>query len=167
MPEYKLLIDGLTVSYEGLFEIKELYKLLEDWFKENKYEKKETLNQEIVKEDKKQLFLVLEPFKSVSDYHEYRLQVRIAAGDLREVEVEKDGVKMRMQKGNVSVVINAFLVSDKEMRWAHRPLFFFMRVLIDKFIYKMYVDRFEAGLRNEITNLHTTIKSFLNLYRYK
>ncbi len=166
MVETKLIIDKLTVLYDGIFEVKELYKTLDGWFKDNSYERKERLSSELVRESSKEIELILEPWRGFSDYARTRLVVRAIMKGVKEVEVEKEGVKMKMQKGKVEIYIDAFIDTDIEGRWETRPLYFFIRTLVDKYIYKFYSDRYEKQVKKDVTNLHSHIKSFLNLYRF-
>jgi hypothetical protein len=166
MVESKLIIDKLTILYDGLFEVKEFYKVVDRWFKDNSYDRKEKLSSELVREGSKEIELVLQPWKNISDYAKFRFDIRIIMKGVKEVEIEKDGIKLKMQKAKVEVYIDAFLDTDIEHRWETKPLFFFLRTLVDKYVYKFYSDRYETLIKADVANLHSTMKSYLNLNRF-
>lgn len=166
MAEQKLVVEGLELSYEGLFDVKELYKTVDDYLKETAYDKVEKINAEYVKPEGKYIELTLEPNKKISDYVQYRIRMRVYITNLKDVEVEKDGKKQKLNHGKVYIRFDAILETDYEHRWEQRPLFFFLRVLVDKYVYKFYTGKYEGDLKTDLTNLHTRIKAFLNLYRY-
>jgi len=68
MAEIRTLIDGKSLSYEGIFNIKELYKVIDVWFRDRGYDKQEIKNWEDVSESEKQIVLEIIPYKKVSDY---------------------------------------------------------------------------------------------------
>jgi len=71
-----------------------------------------------------------------------------------------------MQEGELAVTLTGVLETDYEGKWEQKATIFFLRVLVDKYIYKFYTDKFESALAKEIKDLHTQIKSFLNLYKF-
>jgi len=64
------------------------------------------------------------------------------------------------------MIFDGYVETDYENRWENKPIFYFLRALIDKYIYRIYTDKFESMLVADVHHLHTRIKSFLNLYRY-
>lgn len=166
MAEQKIVVENLELQYEGLFSFKDLYKLIDDWLKENNYDKVEKMNMEKVSEEGKYIELVLEPVKYLTDFVEYIIKMRIIGRNIKEVEVERDGKKEKLNQGSLYIRFDAILETDYEGRWEQKPTFYFLRVLIDKYVYKFYTGKYESGLKKDLTEIHTQIKSLLNLYRY-
>ena len=108
----------------------------------------------------------IEPFKKITDYAKLVIRINIIIKNLKEVVVEKQKHKMKMNQGDVQVIIDGFLITDYENRWEGKPEYVFIRALFDKFVYKRYNSEFERTLVNEVEELTTTLKSFLNLYRF-
>ncbi len=120
----------------------------------------------MVKPDGKYIEIELMPWKKITDYARHIIRVEMKLFNVKEVEIERDGRKVRMNTGRVNFVIDAYLQTDWESKWETRPLYFFIRTMVDKFIYKSYTNLYE-GLLVETTNqLYSLLKSFLNLYRY-
>lgn len=166
MAERELIVDHIRLTYEGLFDASELYAMIDAWFRDKRYDKKELKNVEKVRPEGKYVELELLPWKKVSDYHKHEIKIRMIMTNLKEVEVEKEGRKMKLNQGSVQLVFDGYLTTDYENRWENKPYYFFMRTLFDKFFFRSYTLKYKQLLLEDINDLHSQIKSFLNLYRY-
>jgi hypothetical protein len=167
MPEREVIIDKLRMTYEGLFSVAELYTMIDEWFREKGYDKKESKNIEVVRPEGKQIELVLEPWKKVTDYAKNIIKIRILMTDIKDVEVEKDHTKVKLNQGKIQLVFDAFMETDYESRWEGKPIFYFIRTVFDKYFYKPFLAGFETGVKADTMDLHKRIAAFLNLYRMK
>jgi ribonucleotide reductase alpha subunit len=79
------------------------------------------------------------------------------------VEVEIDGVKQKINKGQFEIVVKSILEKDYEDRWATRPFFKFLRTFYDKYLIKERTERYEAKLILEADEFLNQCKSFLAL----
>ena len=166
MPEKKIVYQDKFISFEGLFNLKDLFRTIIRWFNEHGYDMFENKNYEEVYEDGKKIIFELIPYKKVSDY--YKLEIRVFAvfESLKETEVELNGVKQRLLKGRANFTFDAILVTDYEGRWETKPTYYFYRALIDKFIYRSYTDRYESQLVKDAKEVQEEIKAYLNMFRY-
>ncbi len=165
MGERFFVIEGLSLKYDGLFSISELYKLIDEWFQRHGYEKVEKRNAEQVLETGKNIELVIEPEKFVSDYLKFTIRLKILVEDAKEVRIEQDGIKKNMNKGAVDIGFQGFLITDWEGRWEQKPSYFFWRTIFDKFVFKSHIKEYEGKLATDVHQLHNELKAFLNLYR--
>ncbi len=166
MVERKIIVDHLTIAYKGLFDLTELYKLIDFYFMEKGYTKHELKNYETVMPSGKTLHIEKEPYKKITDYAKYIIKTYIDGQDIQDVEVEKDGVILKMNQGEVKVAIIGTMETDYEKRWEAKPIFFFLRGLFDRFVFRVHTYKFEVGCVEECNQLAAQIKGFLNLYRY-
>ena len=166
MAERNQVVDKMRLDYEGLFSVEELYKLVDTWFREKGYDKRERKNTEKIAADSKYIELWLEPWKKITDYAKNVISLRIQISDLKEVEVEKDGIKVKLNQGKIHMVFDSFFETDYEGRWEVKPMFYFIRTLYDKYFFKPYTTGYQNNVMDDTNHLHATIKSFLNLYRY-
>jgi hypothetical protein len=166
MVERKIIVDHLTIAYKGLFDLMELYKLIDFFFMEKAYTKHELKNYEIVLPHGKTIHIETEPYKKITDYAKYVTKVYVDGTDIQEVEIEKDGINIRMNQGEVKVAIIGTLETDYERRWEQKPIFFFLRGVFDRFIFRVHTYKWEVGLIEECNLLSSQVKGFLNLYRY-
>jgi hypothetical protein len=166
MAERRLVVDHMKLSYEGLFSVHELYTLIDRWFREKGFDKREMRNQEHVKPDGKYIELELQPWKKITDYARHVIKVNITMLRIKDVVVEQEGKRHKLQSGRVNITFDGYLDTDYEDRWEQKPFYFFLRTLFDKFVYRTYSAEFEDLLVENVTQLQQAIKSFLNLYRY-
>ena len=166
MAETKYVLKGLTIKYKGIFNIKAFYKFLDKFFKDYGYDKNEQVNEEKVHKTGKDIFLKLEPWRTVSDYAKIFMQVKVSMKNIKDVEIVKDDKKVKMNDGTITIDISCYLKTDIEGRWEQKPIFVFLRTLIDKFVYKFYLGHMESELEKDTKELYHSTKSFLNLYKY-
>ncbi|MFH1398525.1 MAG: hypothetical protein ABIG95_00245 [Candidatus Woesearchaeota archaeon] len=167
MVETQIIVDGESISYEGLFDAHELFMLIDSFFQEKHWDKREIQSMEKVEPDGKYIELELQPYKKITDYVRYVVRIFIRMYNVTEVEIEKDGHKIKQNKGKIQIVFDGFMETDYEGRWEAKPMYIFIRTVFDKFIYKVYTGKFEAGLVDVVNTLKAQVKGFLNLYRYK
>ncbi|MDP2750222.1 MAG: hypothetical protein Q8O89_05295 [Nanoarchaeota archaeon] len=164
--EREIIVDHIKLTYEGLFDAKELLGILEKFFKDKGYERKELRNIELVKPEGKYVELEIIPWKKIKDYMKNEISVRTILSEVKEVEVDKDGVKIKLNQGKVQILIDGYLTTDFENKWENKPTFFLVRTLVEKYLFGPYTDKHKVALTEDAHLLHSTLKSFLNLYRY-
>ena len=165
MAERETLVDNYRLQYEGLFSVIDLYTMIDEYFEEKGYDKREKKNIERVTPEGKFIEIELEPYKKITDYAKSTIKVRLQMKDIKEVVVEKDGVKVKLNQGSIHLVFSCFLETDYEGKWETKPMFYFLRVLYDKFIYSSYTSQYKGEVVNDFNLLISQIRSFLNLYR--
>ena len=166
MSEIEVVVDKLRLDYEGLFSVPELYKLIDELFEEKNYDKKEIRNIERVSAEGKYIELEILPWKKCSDYTKNEIRMRIIMSEIKDVEIEKDGAKVKLNQGKLHIVFDGYLTSDYFDKWETKPLFYFIRVIFDKFIYEPFQSGFHRGVKADVIEFRDRIKGFLNLYRF-
>jgi len=154
MAEIKILIDGKTVAYSGLFRMDELYGIMRRYFKERGYFLVETQNQEDVLESGKQVVLKLEPEKTLSDYAKSKLVTVVHVKGLQDRTVTVDGHKQK-------------LITDHRSRWEGSGGAFLLRTIMNKFIKRDVIHTAEANTKKDANELLDEIRSYLNMTRFK
>ena len=166
MAEKRIVYQDKFVSFEGLFNLRELFRTICRWFSERGYDMWENKNYEEVYEEGKKIIFELIPYKKVSDYYKLEIRIFVVFENLKEVEVELRGVKQKLLKGRADFTFDAILVTDYENRWEGRPSYYFYRAIVDKFIYKSYTDKYEQMLIKDAREVQEEIKAYLNMFRY-
>ena len=166
MAEIKTLIDGRSLSYEGVFNIKELYRIIDTRFKDRGYDKQEIKNWEDVSESEKQVVLEIIPYKKVSDYARIDIRIFMIFSKLSEMDIEKEGIRYKMNRGRAEFYFDAYVVTYYENKWQTRPLFFFIKNVIDKFIYRVYTSSYDGEAIRDCSDVENEIRSFLNMNRF-
>jgi hypothetical protein len=167
MAEREIVIDKQRITYEGLFTIIDIYNLINEWLEEKGYDKREINNFEKVTPEGKYVEILLQPWKKITDYSKIELRMRLIFIDVKDVDIERDGVRVRMNQGRIQMVFDALLTTDYENRWEGRPIYYLTRELFNKYFYKPF-HQWDLGIvRRDYAQLITLLKSYLNLYRYK
>lgn len=166
MTERNLVVDQLKLSYEGLFDLAELYRLIDSWFYEKGWDKYEHINQEQITASGRQIRLVLEPSKNITDYFKIIVRIKANFNDIKDVEVEKEGKRVRLNQGEVKMVFDGYVLSDRRGKWNEKPLWWFLSIIFDKYIFKEHYSKAERWLLSDLDDLYQRIKSFLNVYKH-
>ena len=167
MAEIKTLVWLKPLNYSGLIDIKGLYRTMDQWMSQNHYDKVERKNFETVMEEGKQIILELVPYKKITDYAKVEIRIYAEFLNLQETVVERNGLKHRMYKGDMHFSFDCFLITDYEAHWETKPVYFFIRTIVDKYLYRGYTKRFEAEAVSDCNEIIGEIKNFLNLERFK
>jgi len=166
MAERRMIVDNLTVVYQGLFNLNELYLVIDKWYREKGYDKFEKKNYEQVYKTGKEIELEIEPWKKITDYAKIVLKMKIFVKNLKDVTIEKEGHKVKMNEGDVKIAITGYLDTDYEHKWEKKPLVFFLRTMFDQYIYKLDHAKDEAAVADDAQHVHSLIKSYLNMHRF-
>ncbi len=167
MVERKLLVDELELEYEGLFNATEVYAVIDEWLKLKGYDKFEALNQEQVLPTGKDIRVIITPKKWHTDYVRKVLKIELIMQNVKEVETVVDHVKVKMNQGEVRILFSGILETDWEGRWEQRPIYFFLRTIFEKYIYRTQVDSYESEVVADVQELKEKVGSYLNLYRFR
>src|SRR3989338_5988794 len=108
MAERELIVDHVRLTYEGLFDAKELYNIIDTYFREKGYDKRELRNIEQVKPEGKYVEIEWLPWKKTTHYIRNEIWIRLVMSDVKEVEVEKEGVKVKLNQGKIQIVIDGY-----------------------------------------------------------
>ncbi|MBI2138584.1 hypothetical protein HYU13_03280 [Candidatus Woesearchaeota archaeon] len=163
MSSFRLIVDHLKLDYSGTFDFKGLIRVINAWAFEKDMEKNENKANEIETPDGRQIEYENQVTKRLSDYTIFCLKMRILGKNLKKVELVKDKRKMKVDRGRILFFLDGFLQTDSESKWEDRPLLIFLRTMFDKFIYKLYTDRFERQLTRDCYELFHLVERFLNM----
>jgi hypothetical protein len=166
MAERWLVVDKERLEYEGLFDARELYALMDHWMRDKGYWLIEKKHTEAVKPEGRYVEFEFEPYKKFTDYAKSIIKIRMTLHDIKDVVVEKDKTKRKLQEGKVLILFDGILETDYEHRWESKPIFYVLRTLFEKYVYTPFVSGFERGVREDAMHLKENVKAFLNLSRF-
>ena len=152
------------VRHVGIFDFKESYRILYEWLIDQGYDINEKVYKEVIGAgNAKEIEVEWDAVRKVSDYFRFMLKARWHIIGMTTVEVEIDGVKQKMNKGQFELAVESILQKDYEDRWAKRPLFNFLRTFYDKYLIRERVEQYESKLILEMEEFVAQCKSFLAL----
>jgi len=137
------------------------------WFRDKFYDKFEKRNEEFANPDgSKQIEIEFVPWKKYTDYYKSMIKMEMIVKNLREVEVEIEGKKKKMNKGRIEFKMTGYLVVDYESKW-NKALQYFLRDIFDKFINRRITKKYHDMLIDDCNDLYNTLTSYLNMHAYK
>ena len=163
MSEKKLIIDQMKFTHEGVFDLRELYRLIASFFYEQGWDWKEIMNSEQVLPSGRHIRIELEPWKSITDYFKMILRIRIHGSDIKQIMVEKDGVKVPLLEGKLMIIFDGYVLSDRAGKWENHPTLWFIRLIFDKYIFKGHYVKAEQWMVSAAEDLYIRIRKLLNV----
>ena len=167
MSESRLVIDEKKIGYKGLINVKGLYREAKEFLDSNAYDSFESYNEEQVYEDGKQIILHLDGEKKLSDYAKIQWKTKFFFENLEDVDVEKEGKKLNISKGKVKLETSVFVVTDYDKSFSQNAFQYFLRIVIDKFIFKNYLNRSMDTAKKHYAKYEEKLKKYLNMEMFK
>lgn len=149
------------VKQTGIFSFKDFYSFVYDWLRDEGYDILEKKYGEKVLGEAKQLEIVWEAEKAISDYFKFMIKVDWAIRGMKSVEVQREDKKIKMDSGEVELKIKGILKKDYENRWENNPFWKFLRGVYEKYIIKSRVEDYSIKLVQETNEFIAQCKSFL------
>ena len=168
MVEKKQVLYDLRTTYSGPFVVEDFYAEVDNWIKEKGYEKEPKKKMEHVTRNGKKIEWVIEAHHHIDDLHYSVVVLRALLDNVKEVIIKKDGKKIRISNGDVFINIDGFIQSHIHGSFYQvKPIYYFARALVDKFIYKFWSDKHDGAVAGDCHDLFKRIRAFFNLQQYK
>jgi len=157
MGEKQFVSKGQSVTFEGVFSLKGLYKTIDDYFHRLGYDKMELKSVETVGKKGKysQNFILYN--RKLNDYTDSIHKLIIEAKDMVPVEIKK---------GKVTVMMDSILESDFELRWEGKPFYYLMRLVWERYVWAPMSLNFKSEVKDVVTHFFAEVKAYLNLGKY-
>jgi hypothetical protein len=165
MAEKNLIVEGLELKYRGMFEAELLLKTVDKYFEERGYIKFEKRRHETTHESGRDLTIELRPYKNITDYEQYTINLMIYLTNVKDVEVVKHNRKAKLQEGEVRMLFDAWVITEYEGRWVQKPWHYLARMLFKRFIHPLDFGKHEGAVSSDCHYVYNNIKSYLNLYK--
>ncbi len=159
--------DPVIVRYTGVFDFEGLYRMMHAWlinkrfeFHENRYKDK------VFTPFGNELEIEWYAEKKVTEYIKEYIDIKFHLWDFSEVEVIKDGKKIKMTKSRMEIKLDAKLEMDYTKKFSGKGAFakklgeFYQ----NKVIYWEWRIKYSDALTYNMYDLHHKIKKYLELY---
>ena len=167
MSQKDIVVKGLVVKSQTIFSLDELYKMLYRWFEEHRYDFQEREYKEEDKgNNKKDLYLQWHAERKIDDYMKFVIEINFFIRGVQGIEVERGGVKVDTNKGEVEMKTTAYIFKDYDNKWEKSPVMRFLREIYDKKIIHGRIEGYETELHEEVNIILDEVKAFLNLHRF-
>ncbi len=163
--EKRFVVDGMQLSYDGTFSIVEFYKKVEEWISVKGKEKDIKKRLEHVEPKGKKIDWDVEIWEDITEYTRSIVRMRALFDNVEEVDVKRAKTKERLNKGKVLIILDGILEGATIGKWQQKPLYYFLRALVDKFIYMFYTHRFDSRIVADVDSLYELLNNFFNSYK--
>ncbi len=164
--ERELIINSRRLTYKGIFRADEVFALTNKILEMRGFEKREKKNEELVVEEGKKIYVELRPFKDKTTYVRLVMKVKFLFDNMTSVVEEVDGIKKKFDSGDVEILFDAWMLTDQEARWGMKPLVFFVKGFINKFIFKWPLEKgFYEEIVADTAHLYGQLKRLFNSYK--
>ncbi|MEM1535244.1 MAG: hypothetical protein QXE64_00190 [Candidatus Pacearchaeota archaeon] len=159
----KELIYETKVKHDGIFDFKALYAFLYDWFADREYFIKEESYTEKIKAEGKEIEIKWKCLKKITDYFRFEIEIKWRISRLVDIEITKEGKKIKANKGEVEIKFSGTLERDYENKFETSAFTKFLRSVYDRYIIRTRIEQMEGELTKEVIDASNQVKSYLVL----
>jgi len=148
----------------GFFSFKDVYVFCYKWLTEEVgLEISEDKYTEKVKGDKKEIEIEWSGEKKYTDYFKFDSKVKFKVTDLIQVEIVRDGSKIKTQQGTIELSVKGILVRDYQGKFDQTPTKKFWRGIYEKFVIPSNVKAYKDKIAQSCDDFLSQTKAFLDL----
>ncbi len=152
-----------SIKKVGYWNFKELYNFCFSWLKDNGYGLKETEYTEKSNDFGKEILITWEASRKVTDYFKNTITMKWHILGMNSAQIERSGKTEKTNNGEVKIDFSADLVKDYEERWENKLATKFFRGIYDNYIMRTTTEQYEDRLKDDIKELISQTKAFLEL----
>ncbi|MBT6774572.1 hypothetical protein HOA91_04325 [Candidatus Woesearchaeota archaeon] len=161
-----LRINNRQLSYKGIFRADDIFSTVNRALEEKDYTKREKKSEETVTETGKRIYVELRPYRVITNYLTLMIKIKITLDNVTESPVEHKSEKRIYQQGDVLIAFDGWVLSNYHNRWGMKPWFYFLKGLMNKFVYKNPLEAETGGkLAQDTAYIYAKIKGLLNSYQ--
>jgi len=149
------------IRRSGIFNFKDFYQFAYNWFIDEDYGLEEQKYAEEVTGDSKRVEIIWVAKKKISDYFKHEIKLYWNVVGLKNVEVEKDGKRVKMNDGSIEIKITGNLLKDYQSSWEGNPFSKFLRGVYEKFVIEGRIEAYEDKVSSTVTDFIKDMKGFL------
>ena len=148
----------------GFFDFPGFYKFCYVWLNEEKgFDLAETVYKEKIKGDAKELEIEWRGSSKITDYFKFEVKIEFRILGLTDVELVRDGQKIKTNKGDAEVKMKGVLVRDYDGKFEKNSTQKFLRSIYEKWIIPARIEEYEEKLIMTCDEFLSQAKAFLDL----
>lgn len=155
----------IKVGYSGIFDFDGLYLVIAQWFKARKYWFHEsTYKFKPGSEWGNEVEIKFKGEKNVTDFYMFEIEVYFHVWDMADVEVIQNGVKKKLTKGRMEIVISGDVTFDYQNKFTKSKFYERLYKFYIKFIVREKItDNVPDVLYYRMYKLQNLIKEYLDM----
>lgn len=152
------------IKYEGVFDFKAFYKFCHQWLtEETSLSVTEEEYSEKIKGDAKEIDVKWKGKKDISDYFGFETGVSFKILNLKNVEVNQGGRKIKSNEGSVELKMTSNIVRDPQGKFETTPFMKFVRGIYEKWVINARISEIEEKIDGDSDKFLTQAKAWLDL----
>lgn len=160
MADKEYIAKGVTIRWNGVFDLEEIYKKSKDYFDMKVMNFKEEKYVEKIKGGGKQLEIKWKATKKVSDYFKQVFEIGILVLGMTKIEVEKDDRKLILEKGEIEFQVDVYLVKNANDKFEEGS--FYKKIY--EYVYRKRIEGYKIDLYNSAYGLVEEIKKLMEIH---
>lgn len=167
MVEKKFVVYELRITYTGPVKIVDFYKEVEDWMKNKGFNKELKKKTERLTPKGKQIDWTIEMWKNITTFAKEIVRLRAAISNVKEIEIKRRSKRLKTQHAEIFLIIDGILETYLSQRWEQTPWFYFIRAMIDKYIWNFWWLKNDPIVSADTFDFHKNMRAFFNLQKIK
>jgi len=151
------------LNYSGFFNFKGAYSFAHSWLYDEKFDIVEDKYSEKVSGNARDINFTWRVSKRLSEYFKTEYEMKFTIKNLTEVEVEIDGERKKMNKGDIEVETKASLVKDPDSKWEGSPFLAFLRDVYNTYVIPSRIFNMENIVTSNVMKFNEQMKAYLEL----
>jgi hypothetical protein len=152
------------VRHVGTFDLKETYRLLFEWLISKDYTVDETNYDEIIGTGgMKEVSIRWTALRTVTAYFQYEFKIWFHPLAMTSVEVENNGVKQKLNKGDLTIEFGSSLIRDHKNQFEDDSFGKSLRNFYDQYLVRNRIEAQEGKLAADFEEMITQTKEILLL----
>jgi len=151
------------ISFEGIGDFKAVYKHAYQWLIDARWKVTEEKYSEKVKGEGKEIEFEWSCAKELTDYFKAKLTIKWKIENLKDVEVEIDGRRKKMQEFKLEAKLRGVLEKDYKSKWETTSTHKFMKDVYHKYVIPARVEEKEDEVRGAMIGFRDELKAFFDL----
>lgn len=155
-----------VIRYAGAFDMLNLLGTIKNWYAKRYYNVADKEHSEAVKSSGKDLIIEFEGVRDVTEYVQFKVNVKIVILRLIDVLVENPEGKEKKQQAEVEIGIRSWLVKNYKKTFKGKEnskIQEFSRQVYERFVAKKHFDDIKRKLVDETLILMEEVKESLNV----
>jgi len=152
------------MKFSGIFSFRDFYKFCHEWLSEetglNVAEEKYV---EKIKGDTKEMDVEWKGTKKLTDYFKFEAGIKMRITNLKQVEVNQNGVKIKTNQGDVEVKVKGILIKDYQGKFETSAFNKFLRNIYEKWVITSRIEQFEDKISGDCDEFLAQAKAYLDL----
>ena len=153
------LIKDMEISYQGVFNFKEMISMLKSLFKRYDYDITEKSYEDSTKSDLENIKVNWECDNKLDDYNKGIIKLKFDLKNCKQGYV--DGI--RVMDGNFKLVIDAIVERDYEDKWGKSSFRKFIGAVYEKYISETKQDYVDKSVKKLVDNIKSEVRQYLKI----